>query len=187
MSSLPSESARKQAISEAWLRARRTSLPSLIDLVRTDLPFTWIKATDLFNESTLPVGLSTTSFSKALFQHPYLDTLGSDIYFGGSDIDFVHRHPIRNSFHLCSCFLWHGGGLDPAIKEDIFRVLKESNRPDAVQVEQIRSRLASKKSVIVTPGCGGRTQVHKVDLQESAQPIKQITKLDLTNAEQQRY
>ena len=127
MSSPPTERARKQAISEAWLRARRTILPSLIDLLRTDLPLTWIKAADLFNESTLPVGLSTLSFSRAIFRNPDLETFGSDMYFGASDGDFVYRHPFRNSFYLCSCCLRCSGGLDPAIKEDILRVPKESN------------------------------------------------------------
>jgi hypothetical protein len=53
------------------LLARRAILPSLIDLLRKDLPFTWFKATDLFDKSTHPVGFNNTSFLKAIFHETF--------------------------------------------------------------------------------------------------------------------
>jgi hypothetical protein len=58
MSSPPTQSVLDEARKDAWLHARGAILPSLTDFLRQDLPCTWIKATDLFDESTLPDGVS---------------------------------------------------------------------------------------------------------------------------------
>jgi hypothetical protein len=87
MSSPPTQRVLDKARKDAWLRARGAILPSLTDFLRKDLPCTWIKATDLFDESTLPDGVSKISFMRAICMPPDLEVLGGGIYFESDNED----------------------------------------------------------------------------------------------------
>jgi hypothetical protein len=200
---------RKEALKEEWQRARGVIFPSLIDFLRVELPSTWVKATDLFNESTLPDRVTKISFLKAIFQHPAFENMGSTIFYSGSgDEDshrcFVHRHRFGPDYYLCGGFLRRSGELEKIIKADIWRVPQESNVPDASKVQRIRSKLTvilktalapvvdavkRMKSGVVTPESGGSAPQTQVDgaverLQVSRNPASLIKNLDLPKTEQ---
>jgi hypothetical protein len=117
-------------------------LPSLINFLRVDLPFTLVKTTMLFDEATLPIGVSKTAFFKAVFQLSDFETRGSTIYYSGSSGEgtnrcFLHRDEWR-------CFVSRSSGeFEDIIKANIRRVTKDYNVPDATKVDRIRSKLTA--------------------------------------------
>jgi hypothetical protein len=68
----PSLKQRKETVTKERRSALGVILPSLINVLQVDLSFTWVKTTALFDESTLPIGVSKTTFLKAVLQFPYL-------------------------------------------------------------------------------------------------------------------
>jgi hypothetical protein len=58
----PSLTQRKAIFQEEWQSALGAILSSLVGFLRVDLPFIWVRTSALFDESTLPPGLTMASF-----------------------------------------------------------------------------------------------------------------------------
>ena len=207
----PSLAVRKSVLKKEWLRAREVILPILIDLLRQHLPSTWIKASDLFNDTTIPVEVNPTSFLKAIFQMPDEEVVGgSQVYYGSGGEDdhryLVVRHRFHGYFYLRGCFKRRSVELDPLIREAVWRVPdRESVFPNA-NFELVCSRLSEllvegalkrvvnaqkdmvDRSRLVTPASDRQTRADTFvnGLQAASNPARHIKAMrTLTKGDQQ--